>query len=123
MAEFDEAFRHLKENSNLPWQKPVKQLRIKAVAANSLVSKAIFQPFREKQANRSSVKFCFAFHQVEKCFSVTSHICATHVREIISELGVKLTGGPEDPQSSNPVQVERLRHELQDYSFLRISSR
>lgn len=71
MAEFDEAFRHLKQNSNLPWQKPVKQLRIKAVAANSLVSKAIFQPFREKQANRSSVKFCFAFHQVEKCFSVT----------------------------------------------------
>lgn len=70
---YDESFRHLKENSNLPWQKPVEELRIKAIAANSLASKTTFQPFRGKQANRSFVKFCFAFNQGEKCKQFPCH--------------------------------------------------
>lgn len=115
---YDESFRYLKENSNLPWQKPVEELRIKAIAANSLASKTTFQPFRGKQANRSFVKFYFAFNQGESAssFPVTSPICASHIGEIIQELGVKLTGSQIKTHGlPTPVQVEPLRYELQEF--------
>lgn len=92
---YDESFRHLKENSNLPWQKPVKELRIK----QSLLFFIFLSP-------RSKVYSCHFTHLCHSCKGNHLRIsCKTDQKS------------DNNPQSPYPVQDEPLRHELQGYSF------
>ncbi|XP_061170772.1 uncharacterized protein LOC133180246 [Saccostrea echinata] len=76
---YDESFRKLRETVDLPWQKPVEELRGKSLAISSKQSNG--QPFRGKQVGRiSGVRFCFDYNQGNKCKSTPSpftHICQT----------------------------------------------
>lgn len=108
-----ESFRHLIENVNLIWQKPVKKLRIREIAANFLVSKTTIQPF----VTRLFLNSVLPLTKVKSAssFPVTSSI---HVEEIIPELSVKLTGSQIKTNGlSTAVQVEPIRHEIQGLSF------
>ena len=60
---YDESFRKLKETTELPWQKPIEELRGKCITLKP--TSQISQPFRSKQAGRT--KFCYAFNQGDKC--------------------------------------------------------
>ncbi|XP_056006759.1 uncharacterized protein LOC125660074 [Ostrea edulis] len=74
---YDESFRNLRESVNLPWQKPVEELRGRAVAMSSRNS--FGQPFWGKQAGKvGGVKFCYAYNQGNKCKTTPcpfTHIC------------------------------------------------
>ncbi|XP_062598861.1 uncharacterized protein LOC134260311 [Saccostrea cucullata] len=74
---YDESFRKLKETVDLPWQKPVEELRGKSLAVSTKQSNG--QPFRGKQVGRiGGVRFCFAYNQGNKCKSTPcpfTHIC------------------------------------------------
>lgn len=60
---YDENFRMLKESADLPWQKPVEELRVKAAAVCNFQSQ---QPFRTNAGSRP-IKFCYAFNNGESC--------------------------------------------------------
>lgn len=60
---YDENFCMLRESSNLPWQKPVEELRVKASAICNFQSQ---QPFRTNAGSRP-IKFCYAFNNGESC--------------------------------------------------------
>ncbi|XP_062566820.1 uncharacterized protein LOC134229119 [Saccostrea cucullata] len=65
---YDESFRKLRETVDLPWQKPVEELRGKSLAVSTKQSNG--QPFRGKQVGRiGGVRFCFAYNQGNKCKS------------------------------------------------------
>ncbi|XP_062590953.1 uncharacterized protein LOC134252480 [Saccostrea cucullata] len=74
---YDESFRKLRETVDLPWQKPVEELRGKSLAVSTKQSNG--QPFRGKQVGRiGGVRFCFAYNQGNKCKSTPcpfTHIC------------------------------------------------
>lgn len=76
---YDESFRKLRETIDLPWQKPVEELRGKSLAISS--KQSYVQPFRGKQVGRiSGVRFCFAYNQGNKCRTTPclfTHICQT----------------------------------------------
>lgn len=59
---YDENFRMLKETVDLPWQKPVEELRIKAASSNYQMQ----QPFRANTGGRP-IRFCYAFNNGEQC--------------------------------------------------------
>ncbi|XP_052694795.1 uncharacterized protein LOC128173113 isoform X1 [Crassostrea angulata] len=59
---YDENFRMLKETVELPWQKPVEELRIKAASSNYQFQ----QPFRANTGNKP-IRFCYAFNNGEQC--------------------------------------------------------
>lgn len=57
---YDEQFRKLKESRNVPWQKPIAELRLRALTmSKSLPAKTQNQPFR--------ARFCFQFNKGERC--------------------------------------------------------
>ena len=70
---YDERFRKLRETRNVPWQKPIAELLLKAATTPKyLSSKPQNQPFR---AN----KFCFQYNKGERCQRNPcryKHICA-----------------------------------------------
>ncbi|XP_065933986.1 uncharacterized protein [Magallana gigas] len=59
---YDENFRMLKETVELPWQKPVEELRVKAASSNYQFQ----QPFRANTGNKP-IRFCYAFNNGEQC--------------------------------------------------------
>ncbi|XP_056006712.1 uncharacterized protein LOC130050528, partial [Ostrea edulis] len=59
---YDENFRLLKQSTDLPWQKPVEELRIKAASIHYQLQ----QPFRSSTGNKP-IKFCYAFNNGNQC--------------------------------------------------------
>ncbi|XP_048774541.2 uncharacterized protein LOC125679384 [Ostrea edulis] len=75
---YDENFRQLKETVDVPWQKPIEELRVKAVTG-AYVYHAAQQPFR-KGSSRAQMRFCYAFNNGEQCQNDPcpySHTCQT----------------------------------------------
>lgn len=73
---YDTNFRRLRQTMNLPWQKPIEELRMRATS-QSQKPKAI-EPFRKGNQSGPKVKVCFAFNRNERCKSYPCpfpHIC------------------------------------------------
>ena len=80
---YDESFRRLRQTSKLPWQKPVEELRMKAISG--LFRKAPRENFRGRSnqfrfgGKSTKHKFCFAFNKGERCNAQTCqylHACS-----------------------------------------------
>lgn len=70
---YDVNFRMLKETVDLPWQKPVEELRIKAASSNYQLQQPfrannyqLQQPFRANTGGKP-IRFCYAFNNGEQC--------------------------------------------------------
>lgn len=58
-------------HSELPWQKPVGELRVKATASINYQTK---QPFRKKNTGKLPVKFCNAYNVQQRGSSFPIHL-------------------------------------------------
>jgi hypothetical protein len=58
---YDEQFRKLKENVNVPWQQPNQELRLKAAT----LSKAL--PPKQSQTQPFRIRYCFQYNRGERC--------------------------------------------------------
>ncbi|XP_056008438.1 uncharacterized protein LOC130051107 [Ostrea edulis] len=116
---YDENFRQLKETVNVPWQKPIEELRIKAV---TYVSRPAQQPFR-KGSSRAQMCFCYAFNNGEQCqndlclYSQTCHenhsrtSCRGNKKNKSSNIKSRAStasGGISAPNTSYPRQAKLL---------------
>ena len=112
---YDESFRHLKETADLPWQKPVDELRIRAIAMPAKHNNN--PPFRGKQAGRAGIKFCYAFNQGDKCKSTSCryvHVCQS-CRGNHPKFKSKKKNRIKNPNLPTPVKTNQLKHELEGY--------
>ncbi|KAK3107318.1 hypothetical protein FSP39_011751 [Pinctada imbricata] len=79
---YDESFRRLRQTSKLPWQKPVEELRMKAISG--IFRKTPRDSFRNKSQSTfwgkgNKIKFCFAYNKGERCSPSTCqylHACS-----------------------------------------------
>ena len=73
---YDENFRRLRQSSNLPWQNPVEELRIKAMSKSK--GHNTNDSFRKSKQFNKGGKVCFAYNRGDKCRSFPCqypHIC------------------------------------------------
>uniref|UniRef100_A0A8W8NNP8 C3H1-type domain-containing protein n=1 Tax=Magallana gigas TaxID=29159 RepID=A0A8W8NNP8_MAGGI len=118
---YDENFRMLKETVELPWQKPVEELRVKAASSNYQFQ----QPFRANTGNKP-IRFCYAFNNGEQCtynpcsFAHRCQSCSgSHARANCRYRKQKPTLSPSSKQSPSqlpsPVNPKSLGEFLVDY--------